>query len=1294
MKYQTCPQCGEPVSQKWVIDGHRHICPICGTISYPEDDIADKIADADLRSIFHDLDTLEFQDAQKKLGGLLESFPDDSRLYFLSALADCRVCYTVDSRSDKRIPTLNDVTDDDISHHPMAKKSLEKAESETVKKAYSECFDYLDSKRHEILRDKERFSYDIFISVKVHQVDERGEPVLDNAGNPIQTEDCKRAFETYYFLRQNFPGLKVFFSESQDAKSLMAGNRYENIIYAALHSAKLFLLIAESRENIVWRWVRNEWKRYLFSLQHEKEKGDRRLVLYTAKLRDRDLPHDLRGIQFIDASNGLTSTKVLEKLINDLCYKTRASETIHRIDAKTFDKKEPQAAAKPQTDTVSTKQLKRYKEVSSNSLQATLDRIAFDLNPAYPELRAEAFTELEALLKEHKDLYPARKMLLLKGTDIASLDEYVSSPNLIIDNPDIMKSFLDFASVEDGSLALTTLANTLGEQETLNRCKPKIYVPILDEQIIPYRENVSREALQKIVDCVKNSAPELNKTTGHFNLYRRIIQIWDYLDPKGHLSHRLFFYDLFKGDEESINKKSKNPLEIQEFCLSMLREAHLANPEDYRLAYEALCFNKKNVKSYEEALGDFLYCGDLFANAALDEDKLSYILSLLRNGKENDKRYFLTAFLFSLTQDPRTEGKKEGNDGELSPFALFLRYIGYPLPELFPVEESHLVIDGKTPIDPSPEAYRFKDNPSGLDGLLSIFGYELHKRGRYEEAMEIYGYYLGEQGENADGPDVSLIRCYRALCACGAPSFAALPVDNDLFDHRALSDALIAGSKSHPEVRNLYDKLRDAYLVYRHNREINDRIRPLLEKFEQLGTWDSLDRSQYVEQEINALLKENPEEFKDYVARVDDLRKPLRKAEEMNGILCDAERLAEQQNETYIAYLGASKSKLKQYLPEGGISPICVWDDAEKKIKSMRDYCKKNRFASEEGKQEIVNRVERVASTYKKAREAYSDIEKNAASIIHSQQRKNAIFKVSYSVLLMLLVGGVALGLLATPFLFLVPEEIRTILCLDLSFALPAVAIGAAIWNHFDEDCREFYDSGEFPTILFRCPGFFLPFIVPVAAIALSLSDFFFLADGPLKIAAMVTAYSAVFIQVLLASRLFGDDFALERNVVSAGVSFFAAALPSLIPIVYAGIILYGGWGVNVFEVGFLTGYANLPLWVEVCAPVGLAVAVLLFLTWWRTAENDSDGNEDIYGWEDYSFFIAFSLVLVFLLPIGLGDFVGSFVLLFAAMGGNGTWANVGWSFLYTGIQLIGFALVAGFDIGAYFLLDETLVLL
>ena len=84
--------------------------------------------------------------------------------------------------------------------------------------------------------------YDIFISYKESNADKS------------RTEDSTIAQNIYDALKEKHPELKIFLSRVT-LKEVAAGLEYEPIIFSALNSAKLMIVVGTSRENLEATWV-------------------------------------------------------------------------------------------------------------------------------------------------------------------------------------------------------------------------------------------------------------------------------------------------------------------------------------------------------------------------------------------------------------------------------------------------------------------------------------------------------------------------------------------------------------------------------------------------------------------------------------------------------------------------------------------------------------------------------------------------------------------------------------------------------------------------------------------------------------------------------------------------------------------------------------------------------------------------------------------------------------------------------------------------------------------------------
>ena len=123
--------------------------------------------------------------------------------------------------------------------------------------------------------------FDVFICYK--ESDENGK----------RTKDSALAQDIYYQLTD--AGYKVFFARITLEDKL--GQEYEPYIFAALHSAKVMVVVGTKPEYLNAVWVKNEWSRYLALMRTDRS---RLLIPCYRDMDPYDMPEELSMLQSQD----------------------------------------------------------------------------------------------------------------------------------------------------------------------------------------------------------------------------------------------------------------------------------------------------------------------------------------------------------------------------------------------------------------------------------------------------------------------------------------------------------------------------------------------------------------------------------------------------------------------------------------------------------------------------------------------------------------------------------------------------------------------------------------------------------------------------------------------------------------------------------------------------------------------------------------------------------------------------------------------------------------------------------
>ena len=234
---------------------------------------------------------------------ILDKDPYEVAAYEGILLSKYGIEYVKDNYSGKFIPTCHRANFQSIYEDEHCKTLLSLVNG-TEKSVITEKIQTIDKLQKAIEKQvNNEQSYDIFISYKA----------TDQYGN--KTEDSVIAREIYDdLIKRNY---KVFFAEKSLEDKI--GTDYEPIIFKALNTCKLFILVGTAKENIESTWVRNEWSRFIERIRNDHDLSSRSFIPVFRNMSPYDMPKvNNNYVQSVDAGKiGYCTTIVdgVEKLL-------------------------------------------------------------------------------------------------------------------------------------------------------------------------------------------------------------------------------------------------------------------------------------------------------------------------------------------------------------------------------------------------------------------------------------------------------------------------------------------------------------------------------------------------------------------------------------------------------------------------------------------------------------------------------------------------------------------------------------------------------------------------------------------------------------------------------------------------------------------------------------------------------------------------------------------------------------------------------------------------------------------
>ena len=318
----------------------------------------------------------------------------DAEAYWSIVLCRYGIEYVEDPTNHKRVPTVNRAQFTSIYDDEDYKSAIHYADS-SQRQIYEDeasIINEIQKRFLDISQMEEPF--DVFICYK--ETDASGK----------RTPDSVIATELYHELIRE--GFKVFFSKITLEDKL--GIAYEPYIFAALHSARVMIVLGTRPEHFNAVWVKNEWSRYLALIKGGAKKT---LIPAYKDMDPYDMPEEFSHLQAQDISRlGFMQDLIrgVRKLLDD--------------------------------GTEAKQEAKNTNNVSFGSIEPLLKRIHMFLEDEEFE-RADELCEL--VLNQDPENAEAYVCKLLADLHIKNQNELINCNDVFYDNKNYQKA-LRFAS--------------------------------------------------------------------------------------------------------------------------------------------------------------------------------------------------------------------------------------------------------------------------------------------------------------------------------------------------------------------------------------------------------------------------------------------------------------------------------------------------------------------------------------------------------------------------------------------------------------------------------------------------------------------------------------------------------------------------------------------------------------------------------------------------------------------------------------------------------------------------------
>lgn len=257
-------------------------CEYCGsTMTLPKVDDEQRAAAFNRGNHFRRIG--EFDKALMVYERILQEDDTDAEAHWCCALCRFGIEYVKDPASGAYVPTCHRASFDSFLEDVDYLAALQYADPVARRQYEQDGTQIAEVQRGVLKISRQEEPFDVFLCYK--ESDDRGQ----------RTVDSTLAQEIYYELTEQ--GYRVFFARITLEDK--AGQEYEPYIFAALHSARVMVVVGTKPEYLNAVWVKNEWSRYLALMKDDRK---RLLIPCYRDMDPYDLPEQLSVLQSYDMS--------------------------------------------------------------------------------------------------------------------------------------------------------------------------------------------------------------------------------------------------------------------------------------------------------------------------------------------------------------------------------------------------------------------------------------------------------------------------------------------------------------------------------------------------------------------------------------------------------------------------------------------------------------------------------------------------------------------------------------------------------------------------------------------------------------------------------------------------------------------------------------------------------------------------------------------------------------------------------------------------------------------------------